>query len=526
MPFDALAMRAIEVRWQRDLVGCTCVRITQQGKGRLLWSLQGPQGPCTVLLVLTPGLQRIHRSTKTSLDKRRPMPWLDQLTPFAIRSITVPPFERVMQIGIEKTNDWGISEASTLIVELAGHLTNLIHHNAEGLVNDALRKIAPGRPGRTIWPKMPYEMPPQVANPLDTHNPKDLPPWARRWLQQGGTWDRLLSDWRQGFPGSGWLLRTPESSEAWVYPVPGFETKAASSFEEALDQAFYDREKTLAQEQWQKRLESRLTSRLTHLQEKLAEYQEALADTGELHRQRGDLWLTWQSAFHESPALSELSVKDYQDQMVTLSLKPGQTPAEAAASCYRLYKKAKARHQALMRLIPLAEDEMRHLEALKAQALNPHPILWYREHVKSSAPGRAATPDHTPFRRYQSSSGFDLYVGKNREENASLTFQKARPDDLWFHAKQSPGSHVILFTGKKNANLEDLLDAAQLAVFFSSAHDSSAVPVDYTKRKFVRKRPHAEPGQVLYQREKTLYITPDRDRLRRLGAVKDKLVDD
>lgn len=78
-------------------------------------------------------------------------------------------------------------------------------------------------------------------------------------------------------------------------------------------------------------------------------------------------------------------------------------------------------------------------------------------------------------------------------------------------------------TGKKNPNLEDLLDAAQLAVYFSAAKNSSSVPVDYTRRKWVRKRPHGEPGQVLYQREKTLYITPDPDRLKRLGAMREKL---
>ncbi|HZE14261.1 MAG TPA: hypothetical protein VE197_00305, partial [Mycobacterium sp.] len=80
--------------------------------------------------------------------------------------------------------------------------------------------------------------------------------------------------------------------------------------------------------------------------------------------------------------------------------------------------------------------------------------------------------------------------------------------------------------GKHNPDLEDLLDAAELAVFFSPAQASSHVPVDYTRRKFVRKQPHAAPGQVLYQREKTLYITPDPDRLRRLGAVSEKLIDD
>lgn len=175
-------------------------------------------------------------------------------------------------------------------------------------------------------------------------------------------------------------------------------------------------------------------------------------------------------------------------------------------------------------LEPQVRQERDQIRRQLEQLSVPHALEWYREHLKKTPVGATGGgAPGGPFREFKSLSGFPIWVGKTREDNAALTFKKARPDDIWFHTKQTPGSHVILATGKKNPNLEDLLDAAQLAVYFSAAKNSSSVPVDYTRRKWVRKRPHGEPGQVLYQREKTLYITPDPDRLKRLGAMREKL---
>lgn len=119
----------------------------------------------------------------------------------------------------------------------------------------------------------------------------------------------------------------------------------------------------------------------------------------------------------------------------------------------------------------------------------------------------------------------EIWVGRTAIENQELTFRAARPDDLWFHVKQYPGSHVLLRCGKTPPRPEDIDDAAQLAALYSRAGKGSQVAVDFTARKFVRKRPHAEPGAVLYTRERTLYVTPDAEALRRLGAV-NSLVDD
>lgn len=108
-------------------------------------------------------------------------------------------------------------------------------------------------------------------------------------------------------------------------------------------------------------------------------------------------------------------------------------------------------------------------------------------------------------------SGSRIVVGRSPLENADLTFRVARPNDLWFHAKGTPGAHVILSRSDRSAvPEEDLLAAASLAAYYSKARESLSVPVDYTPRKHVRKQRAAAPGLVWYTHAKTILARPAR----------------
>jgi predicted ribosome quality control (RQC) complex YloA/Tae2 family protein len=241
----------------------------------------------------------------------------------------------------------------------------------------------------------------------------------------------------------------------------------------------------------------------------------------------GDLWLSHQHQFLGANRVDRLNVERFSNpnEWVELVLDEGLTPHEMAERAYRRYKKAKNRREASLRMSEQSRHELVALEAelnaLEAGTLAPDAIGAGLKTLASESYG-PNKPERLSYRRFTSTHGYPLWVGRSQEENAQLTFREARPDDVWCHAKQVPGSHVVLFCGKTQPPLEDLLDAAELAVFYSSAQHSSMVPVDYTRRKSVKKRPHGKLGQVLYRQEKTLYITPDADRLKRLGAVKEK----
>ena len=124
--------------------------------------------------------------------------------------------------------------------------------------------------------------------------------------------------------------------------------------------------------------------------------------------------------------------------------------------------------------------------------------------VRAKRTGRDIHP-----RRYLTSSGHLLLVGRNSRENEALT-KSAAPDDIWLHARNLGGSHVILRREDKTQmpSRKTLYEAACLAAWYSKGRGSTTVPVDYTERRYVRKMKNGSPGQVVFTREKTLFVEP------------------
>lgn len=122
-----------------------------------------------------------------------------------------------------------------------------------------------------------------------------------------------------------------------------------------------------------------------------------------------------------------------------------------------------------------------------------------------------------PFRRFTSTDGLPIYVGRNAKENDELTFGLAKSDDLWLHARGTPGSHVVIRLEKgADPPPETLQDAATLAVLYSDLKKSGKGEVIYTKRKWVKKAKGQAPGAVFVTQEKSLYVNLDRQRLEAL----------
>ena len=109
-----------------------------------------------------------------------------------------------------------------------------------------------------------------------------------------------------------------------------------------------------------------------------------------------------------------------------------------------------------------------------------------------------------------------LYVGKNNHQNDELTLKIARNNDIWLHTKKIPGSHVIIVTEGKDVPDTTLNEAALLAAFYSKGKNSALVPVDYTQKKFVKKPSGAKPGMVIYETNKTAYITPSEEKVSKI----------
>lgn len=524
MPFDALVMRAVTREWEPTLAGARIWAIHQEGP-RVYLSVEGPTGLCTTLLVvLTPALRRIQRAQVTPRAARAAA-WADRLKGSRIIAAEQVPWERVWRWQLELTDDVGRTESATLVIELAGHLTNILWTLADGRVGDAYRRIAPGRPGRTIFPGQPYAPPPPVADPCATGRLADLPPWARRMAERGQmSLPDLCGAYAEG-QFSPWEGPGPDGTpQVWVYPLTA-KWAPADSWSRAWARWGAEREQQQVLADARRSVLAAIDRELAQAARQLDRTDAEIDPDPERWRRLGDALLTLGPTW-DPGARPPTLVDPVSGDTVTIPWREQEANfKDAAAHAYHLYKKAKATAAAHERLVPHWTRRREMLAAERAEVAAASSPAELARHRRAQRSGPAGADDaRLPYRRFVGQAGTEIWVGRTDSENQSLTFQAARPDDLWFHVKQYPGSHVLLRCGKSRPPAADVHDAAVLAAFYSRAGRGSSIPVDYTPRKFVKKRPHGAPGQVLYGREQTLYVTPDRDVLARLGARREQLV--
>ena len=247
----------------------------------------------------------------------------------------------------------------------------------------------------------------------------------------------------------------------------------------------------------------------------------ARAERSEDYRIQGELLLANLHAIMRGQEQVELQ-NYYSPDLETLliPLNPEQTPSENAQAYFKKYTKAKRGRSRILQLISDLEAEQETLRLYASELENADTLEALQqlraEFVKN---GYIKAPQHGkrkqevsegPFRRYTSTNGFQIYVGRNSQSNDLLLRQIAKPRDMWLHAKQIHGSHVIIRNpeNRQDIPMPTLLQAAQLAAYYSKAHHASNVPVDYTWARYVVKRKGNVAGYVHYTREKTLYVEP------------------
>ena len=178
---------------------------------------------------------------------------------------------------------------------------------------------------------------------------------------------------------------------------------------------------------------------------------------------------------------------------VAVDVQEGDTPVTAAE---RLYRQVRSMERAL--------ESLPERLATLAQAPEASDATAPRE----STPHRAGTA--RSYRTYRSSGGLDIWVGRGAASNDRLTFRDAAPDDVWLHARDEAGAHVVLrWTRDEPPPARDLEEAAMLAAWHSKARGAAVVPVDWTRRKHVRKPRGGAPGLVIVQRAHTIFVRPD-----------------
>lgn len=226
-----------------------------------------------------------------------------------------------------------------------------------------------------------------------------------------------------------------------------------------------------------------------------------------------------------SKGMKEIEVIDYYDEdqgMLLVALDPKKTPSQNAQSYFHRYTKAKTALLEVKTQMDKTDAELIYLDEIMRQLeqASPSDIEEIREelmdqgYLKKRSKAKARKEVKPKPEAYISTDGTPISVGKNNKQNDYLTFKLAKRMETWLHTKDIPGSHVVIHTDSPSE--QTLHEAAVLAAYFSKARESSAVPVDYTEIRQVKKPNGAKPGFVIYFEQKTLFVTPDQEIVRSL----------
>ena len=230
-------------------------------------------------------------------------------------------------------------------------------------------------------------------------------------------------------------------------------------------------------------------------------------------REDGNLIL---ASLHLIPVGSrEAQVPGFDGTPHTLKLDPKVKPQAHAETLFRRATRLERATRELPKELAKIEIGLDQLADLKARYARGEVTEAELDRIRGTADheSRATKQDPAssePYRRYKSSGGLEIRVGRNSRRNDELTFHHSRPNDVWLHAQHAAGSHVILrWASPERPPARDLEEAAALAALFSKARGSAHVPVVWTRRKHVRKPKGAKAGSVIPDHIETLFVSPD-----------------
>jgi len=257
-------------------------------------------------------------------------------------------------------------------------------------------------------------------------------------------------------------------------------------------------------------LERRLKGFTKKIERLRAELDKAV-DAEKTTRQQADLLLAYASTI--TRGVTRVTLPDFNDNDLEIELDP---KLSAVDNAQLLYSEARKQERAQKRIPALLEHTEEQRERLHALLSRARAGELSDSDLKSIAATPAPRPQHVhverlPYRVYRTSGGLEVRVGRNARSNDELTLHHSSPRDIWLHARHVGGAHVVLRWQEAEGNppMRDIVEAATLAALHSGARTSRTVPVDYTRRKYIRKPRRSPPGTVIMERGKTIFVEPD-----------------
>ncbi len=545
MSFDGFFLHHMTEELRRELVGGRIQKINQPFEQELVLQIRSNRQSHKLLLSAHSVFGRVQLTDTTFENPAVPNTFIMVMRKYlqgaVIEAIQQVENDRILEISVSNKNEIGDSVAVTLVIEIMGKHSNIILlDKASGKIIEAIKHVGFSQNSyRTILPGSTYVAPPQTSslNPFTVGDEKlfeilhteDLEPKRLQQIFQGLGRDtatelsgRLTADKLKTFRAFFASPTQPSLTEKSFSALLFSDSKTQmSTLSELLDTFYKDKAERDRVNQQASELIRRVESELEKNRKKLGKQEEELLATenAEEFRQKGELLTTF---LHQVPNDQDQVELDnyYTGEKIIISLDKALTPNQNAQRYFKRYQKLKEAVKHLTSLIEETRNTILYLESVETALAHASltEIAEIREELIQTGFIRRRQREKIQKRqkpeKYLATDGQTIIlVGRNNLQNDELTFKIAKKDELWFHAKDIPGSHVVI-TGNLQPSDEVKTDAAELAAYFSKARLSNLVQVDMIETRKLNKPTGGKPGFVTYTGQKTLRVTPDEEKIK------------
>ncbi len=570
MAFDGITVACLANELKKELLNGRIAKIAQPETDELLLTIKTSAGQKRLCISASASLPLIYL---TESNKPSPMTAPNfcmllrkHISNGRITNIYQPKLERIIHLTIEHLDELGDYCQKDLIVEVMGKHSNIIFCNQDGIIIDSIKHVSAQMSSvREVLPGRKYFIPDTMdkSDPLTidaesflqilTAKPLPLskaiytsftgisPVAAEEICYLSGIDSRItpkeLSDdvLRHLFNQFAlFFLEVKEKRYSAGIYFSGQEPKDFS----ALPLTHYMEYTRIEYPSISQVLETYYASKntLTRIRQKSSDLRQIVQTALERSRKKYDLqfrqlkdtdnrekYKIYGELIHtygynlEEGAKKLEAVNYYNDQMVSIPLDSSKTALENAQRYFNKYNKQKRTYEALSKLIQETHSDITYLESISTSldiAQTEDDLAEIKEElITSGYMRRKFTKKKTKIKNkplhYISSDGYHIYIGKNNLQNDELTFNFATGSDWWFHAKEIPGSHVIVKTNKEELPDRTFEEAGRLAAYYSKARGGEKVEIDYVEKKHVKKPNAGKPGFVVYYTNYSMMIDSD-----------------
>ena len=572
MSLDGISMHPLAIELDRAITGGRIDKINQPNKQSVILSVRQPGKNYLVHISINPQNPAVHIIEKAPDNPPEPpmfcMVLRKHIETARIARVYQHSLDRIIILDMDVLAAGGQIVTKSLVVELMGKYSNIILVQDDNII-DVLRRVGANSSRiRTVLPGDPYILPPvqdkmdllecSIDDVVTTIRAKDDLKLSKAILDTClgfGPVTAKETAFLAGLPHNQLVSEMDESDFASLNNAL---TEIKDAFKEPCGEACLvvdANQKLLAtasfplhyyindtvvkfttisemlakassiagsfqlpdRDRFKKLIKNEL-SRAQHKVDKLKD-DIAAADNAEEYRIKADNLMTYQYQLRdrEDATVTVTNIYSESGESISIAMDQRLSVSENVQAYYKKYDKLKRGKELLEKQLEKCIDDIKYLASIEtsleastslAEINDIKTELITNNILRENLKKHASVKQSQPF-KFTAPDGTTILVGKNNYQNDRLTFKVSNPGDIWLHTQEIPGSHVIIRCDGEEPAEDTLLLASYLAVHFSQAANSSKVPVDYTRCRFVKKPAGAKPGFVIFTNQSTLYVTPE-----------------